>query len=54
MDIGLFETGTELEVRVRPSEDFDGILSAVVFTVSWERPTNGALLVKQQKSSAGT
>jgi hypothetical protein len=54
VDIGLFETGTELEVRVRPSEDFDGILSAVVFTVRWERSTTGALLEHQQKSSAGT
>lgn len=54
VDIGLFQSGNELEVRVRPSEDFDGILSAVVFTVRWERSTGAKLQAHAQKSAAGT
>jgi len=54
VDIGLFENGSELEVRVRPTEDFDGILSAVVFTLRWESATGATLLPHTQKNAAGT
>ncbi len=54
VDIGLFQAGNELEVRVRPTEDFDGILSAVVFTVRWERSNGAKLQAHTQKSAAGT
>lgn len=43
VDIGLFRTGDHLEVRLRPTQDFDGILSSIVFTVRWDRNTGAGL-----------
>ncbi|MCB9169775.1 MAG: T9SS type A sorting domain-containing protein [Flavobacteriales bacterium] len=40
VDIGLFSTGDQLEVRVKPHADFDGILSSVVFTLRWDQNTD--------------
>lgn len=37
VDIGLFANNGQLEVRVRPTADFDGIFSSVVFTLRWDR-----------------
>lgn len=54
VDIGLFQTGSELEVRVRPTEDFTGIVSSVVFTVRWERGTGSRLQEHQQKGAEAT
>lgn len=54
VDIGLFQTGSELEVRVRPTEDFTGIVSAVVFTVRWDRGTGAKLQEHSQKNAAAT
>lgn len=42
VDIGLYRNGDKLEVRMRPSSHFDGILSSVVFTIRWDR-ASGAL-----------
>ena len=36
VDLGLFRVGNELEVRLRPSSDFDGIVSNVVFNIRWK------------------
>lgn len=43
VDIGLFHNGNALEVKVRPSSDFDGVFSSVVFTLRWDRSSNIAL-----------
>ena len=43
VDIGLFNTGNALEVRVRPQADFENIFSAVVFTIRWDRSSGAAL-----------
>lgn len=40
VDIGLFANNGQLEVRVRPTADFDGIFSSVVFTLRWDRSAN--------------
>lgn len=37
MDIGLHSQDGQLEVRVRPESDFDGIFSSVVFTLRWDK-----------------
>src|SRR5690606_3014562 len=43
VDIGLHENGDVLEVTLRPRADFQGILSAVVFTVRWEKSSGATL-----------
>lgn len=43
VDIGLRSTGDQLEVVVRPANDFSGIVSSVVFTIRWERRAGVAL-----------
>ncbi len=52
VDIGLFQNGSELEVRLRPSASFDGVVSAVVFTLRWENAGGGAISELQQRSAA--
>ncbi|MFN8408698.1 MAG: hypothetical protein U0V45_05105 [Flavobacteriales bacterium] len=43
VDIGLFQNGSELEVRLRPSADFDGVVSAAGIHPSLgKRPVAGA------------
>ena len=54
VDIGLYRSGPELEVRVRPAEDFTGIVSAIVFTIRWERNADARLTFVQQKSAPAT
>lgn len=54
VDIALYRQGSELEVRVRPTEDFDGILSAILFTLRWEQTSNAQPLTVQQKSAPAT
>jgi len=47
VDVGLFRNGNELEVRLRPQSDFDGVVSNVVFSIRWNRSsgiTLGAIL----------
>jgi hypothetical protein len=43
VDIGLYRAGGNLEVRVRPEADFDGIFSSLVFTIRWDRSTGATL-----------
>ncbi|MDQ3101248.1 MAG: T9SS type A sorting domain-containing protein [Bacteroidota bacterium] len=43
VDIGLYQNNNMLEVRVKPQADFDGIFSAVVFTIKWDRTSGAAL-----------
>ena len=44
VDIGLFQHNNgQLEVKVRPQADFDGIFSSVVFTIRWDRNTGATL-----------
>lgn len=43
MDIGLFHNAGNLEVKVRPSSDFDGVFSSVVFTLRWDRASGLSL-----------
>ncbi len=40
VDVGIFANDGRLEVRVRPTVDFDGIFSSVVFTLRWDRSAN--------------
>jgi hypothetical protein len=54
VDIGLYREGSELEVRIRPTEDFDGILSAILFTLRWENNSEVRPLNVQQKSAPAT
>ncbi len=54
VDIGLFQNGSELEVRLRPTASFDGIVSAVVFTLRYENGSGGSISDLQQKSAAQT
>lgn len=51
VDIGLQQNGDQLEVLLRPGADFDGILSAVVFTIRWERSTGADLGPLQQTAA---
>jgi len=54
VDVGLYRAGSDLEVRVRPSEDFQGIVSSIVFTLRWERSKPVQPVHVQQKSAAAT
>ncbi|HEX2616253.1 MAG TPA: T9SS type A sorting domain-containing protein, partial [Flavobacteriales bacterium] len=41
VDIGLFHNDNgQLEVKVRPSSDFDGIFSSLVFALRWDKGTD--------------
>lgn len=49
MDIGLFSPSEgQLEVKVRPSADFDGVFSSLVFALRWDKNTDIALLAPKQ------
>ena len=43
VDIGLFRNGDKLEVRLRPTENFNGIVSSIVFAVRWDRNSGASL-----------
>lgn len=43
VDVGLYQNGSQLEVRVRPQSDFQGIFSSIVFTISWPRNSTATL-----------
>ena len=43
VDIGLYQRDGHLEVTVRPQQAFDGIFSAVVFTLRWDGSTGATL-----------
>ena len=52
VDIGLYQNGNELEVRVRPEMDFQGVFSSIVFTLRWDADTHVDLEHLQQPSDA--
>lgn len=52
VDIGLYQNNNMLEVRVKPQSDFNGIFSAVVFTIKWDRTSGAALGTIAQEGSA--
>lgn len=52
VDIGLHRDGGMLEVHVRPTSDFNGIFSAVVFTIKWDRSSGATLGTLQQEAPA--
>jgi hypothetical protein len=54
VDIGLFRTGNELEIRLKPHGDFDGVVSNVVFSIRWQRAVGVALGAPQQPAGAST
>lgn len=44
VDVGLFDDGNNnLEIRVKPNSNFDGIFSSVVFTVRWDNYSGATL-----------
>lgn len=43
VDIGLHHNGSSLEVRVRPHAEFNGIFSAVVFSIRWDKGSGASL-----------
>ena len=43
VDIGLFHNDGMLEVKVRPTSEFDGVFSSAVFTLRWDRNTDVSL-----------
>lgn len=44
----------QLEVKLRPNANFDGIISSLVFTVKWDASSDAHLGVIQQVGQAGT
>lgn len=53
VDIGLYQREGHIDVTVRPQQNFDGIFSAVVFTIRWDASTGATLgAVKQEPSVA--
>jgi hypothetical protein len=52
VDIGLHRNGDRLEVHLRPTADFDGIVSSLVFTIRWDRSTGATLGTLQQEGAA--
>ncbi len=54
VDIGLFRNGSDLEVKIRPTEQFDGLVSSLVFTVRWDRTTGATLGAFQQVAPAAS
>jgi hypothetical protein len=54
VDVGLFQNGSRLEVRVRPNSDFSGIFSSLVFTIRWDRATGATLGDLVQEGASAT
>jgi hypothetical protein len=53
VDIGLFRSDTHLEVRVRPTADFEGIFSNLVFSIRWEAESGTTIGPVEQPAAAG-
>lgn len=43
VDIGIFQNDGNIEVKVRPQMDFEGIFSSVVFTIRWDKNSGASL-----------
>ena len=54
VDIGLHANNGQLEVHMRPTADFDGILSSAVFTLRWENSANVQLGEPTQPNGPAT
>ena len=52
VDIGLYQNGDKLEIKVRPEMDFDGVFSSIVFTLRWDSNTQVDLQHLQQPADA--
>ncbi|MBP8824769.1 MAG: T9SS type A sorting domain-containing protein [Flavobacteriales bacterium] len=44
----------QLEVKLRPSANFDGVVSSLVFTIRWDATSNAQLGAVQQSAPAAT
>ncbi len=52
VDVGLYQEGDGLQIRVRPQSDFDGVFSNIVFTLRWPQNAGASLgEVIQQKAA---
>lgn len=54
VDIGLYQREGHLEVTVRPQTSFDGIFSAVVFTIRWDASANASLGTPMQEGAVAS
>lgn len=55
VDISMVANGDgQLEVKLRPAANFDGIVSSLVFTVKWDAATEAHLGTVQQSGPAST
>ena len=52
VDIGMYRNGDHLDVYVRPSADFNGIASSLVFTIRWDGSTGATLGTLVQEGPA--
>ena len=51
VDVALYQNNGQLEVRVRPDAEFNGVFSSIVFTIKWDRSTGAALGTVQQEGA---
>lgn len=52
VDIGMYRNGDQLDVYLRPSADFDGIVSSLVFAVRWDGSGGATLGALAQEGAA--
>lgn len=52
-DIGLFNNGSEIQIKIRPRYNFDGIISSITFTLRWRADSNIVLGSETQPSPYG-
>jgi hypothetical protein len=51
VDIALYQNNGQLEVRVRPASEFNGVFSSIVFTIKWDRSSGATLGAIQQEGA---
>ena len=52
VDIGVYRNGDQLDVYVKPSSDFNGIVSSLVFAIRWDGSTGATLGTLVQEGPA--
>jgi hypothetical protein len=52
VDIGMYRNGDQVDIYVKPSSDFNGIVSSLVFTVRWDGSTGATLGTLTQEGPA--
>ena len=52
VDIGMYRNGDQLDVYVKPSSDFGGIVSSLVFAIRWDGSTGATLGTMVQEGPA--